>query len=78
LVENRIGLYNHLKENGIMAQIHYYPVHLMPFYRNFGWKENDLPLVEEYYSKCISIPIYPSLTDDEQEYVIQVIKNFYE
>jgi len=78
LVENRIGLYNYLKENGIIAQIHYYPVHLMPYYRNLGWKENDLPFVEEYYSKCISIPIFPSLTDDEQEYVIQIIKKFYE
>ena len=78
LVEDRLGLYNHLKENGIFAQIHYYPVHLMPYYRTFGWKENDLPFVEEYYSKCISLPMYPSLTDEEQEYVIQIIKNFYE
>ena len=77
LVEDRLGLYNHLKENGIFAQIHYYPVHLMPYYRNFGWKENDLPFVEEYYRKCISLPMYPTLTFDEQEYVISSILNFY-
>ena len=78
LVEDRLGLYNYLKSNGIYAQIHYYPVHLMPYYRTFGWKENDFPFVEEYYSKCISLPIYPTLTVEEQEYVIKVIKDFYE
>jgi UDP-4-amino-4,6-dideoxy-N-acetyl-beta-L-altrosamine transaminase len=78
LVEDRLGLYNHLKENGIFAQIHYYPVHLMPYYRNFGWKESDLPFVEEYYSKCISIPMYPTLTLEEQDFVIKAILEFYE
>jgi UDP-4-amino-4,6-dideoxy-N-acetyl-beta-L-altrosamine transaminase len=77
LVEDRLGLFNHLKDNGIFAQIHYYPVHLMPYYREFGWKENDLPFVEDYYSKCISIPIYPTLTFHEQEYVISTILNYY-
>ncbi len=77
LVEDRLGLYNHLKANGIFAQIHYYPVHLMPYYRSFGWKENDLPFVEAYYSKCISIPIYPTLTEEEQDFVIATILNYY-
>ena len=77
LVEDRLGLYNHLKANGIFAQIHYYPVHLMPYYRNFGWKENDLPFTEAYYSKCISLPMYPTLTVEEQEYVISNIFEYY-
>lgn len=77
LVEDRLGLYNYLKANGIFAQIHYYPVHLMPYYRNFGWKENDLPFVEKYYSKCISLPMYPNLTVEEQDYIISMILNYY-
>jgi UDP-4-amino-4,6-dideoxy-N-acetyl-beta-L-altrosamine transaminase len=77
LVEDRLGLYNYLKANGIFAQIHYYPVHLMPYYRNFGWKENDLPFVEAYYSKCISLPMYPTLSVEEQEYVILTILEYY-
>lgn len=77
LVDDRLGLYNHLKEKGIFAQIHYYPVHLMPYYRSFGWKENDLPMVEEYYSRCISLPIYPTLTDEEQDFVVSTILNYY-
>ncbi len=77
LAEDRLGLCNHLKTKGINAQIHYYPVHLMPYYRSFGWKENDLPLVEAYYSKCISLPMYPTLTEEEQVFVIETILNYY-
>jgi UDP-4-amino-4,6-dideoxy-N-acetyl-beta-L-altrosamine transaminase len=78
LVEDRLELYNYLKKNGVFAQIHYYPVHLMPYYRNSGWKEKDLPFVEEYYSKCISLPMYPTLTTEDQDYVIKKIEEFYE
>jgi len=77
LAEDRLGLYNHLKANGIYAQIHYYPVHLMPYYRRFGWKENDLPFVEAYYSKCISLPMYPTLTEEEQDSVIATVLSYY-
>jgi|688.fasta_scaffold229872_2 UDP-4-amino-4,6-dideoxy-N-acetyl-beta-L-altrosamine transaminase len=77
LVEDRLGLYNHLKAKGIFAQIHYYPVHLMPYYRSFGWKENDLPVVEDYYSRCISLPMYPTLTNGEQDFVVSTILNYY-
>lgn len=77
LVDERLGLYNYLKANGISAQIHYYPVHLMPYYRNFGWKENDFPFVEAYYRKCISLPMYPTLTVEEQEYVISTVIEYY-
>ncbi len=77
LVEDRLGLYNYLKANGIFAQIHYYPVHLMPYYRSFGWMENDLPSVEEYYSRCISLPMYPTLTEEEQDFVISTILDYY-
>jgi len=77
LAEDRLGLYNNLKANGIFAQIHYYPVHLMPYYRSFGWKENDLPSVEAYYGKCISLPMYPTLTEEEQYFVITTILNYY-
>jgi dTDP-4-amino-4,6-dideoxygalactose transaminase len=77
-VEDRLGLYNYLKENGIFAQIHYYPVHLMPYYKQFGWQEDDFPFVEEYYNKCISLPIYPNLTIEEQNFVINKTLEFYE
>jgi UDP-4-amino-4,6-dideoxy-N-acetyl-beta-L-altrosamine transaminase len=75
--ENRVGLYNYLKENKIFGQIHYIPCHLMPYYQDQGWKEGDMPVSEEYYKYCISLPMYPTLTNEEQEYVIQTILDFY-
>lgn len=76
-VENRLALYNELKKNGIFAQIHYIPTHLMPYYRQFGWKEGDFPHAETYYSRCISLPMYPTLTDEQQDFVIQKILSFF-
>jgi dTDP-4-amino-4,6-dideoxygalactose transaminase len=70
-------LYNYLKENKVFAQIHYIPCHLMPYYKQFGWKEGDMPIAEEYYKKCISLPMYPTLTSEEQEFVINKIKEYY-
>ena len=76
--EDRLGLYNHLRENKIFAQIHYIPCHLMPYYRQFGWKEGDMPISEAYYKNCLSLPMYPTLTDEEQQYVIDLILSYYE
>ncbi|TKC56941.1 UDP-4-amino-4,6-dideoxy-N-acetyl-beta-L-altrosamine transaminase [Pedobacter hiemivivus] len=75
-VENRLGLYNYLRANNIFAQIHYIPCHLMPYYKEFGWKVDDMPNAEEYYKHCISLPMYPTLTNEEQKYVINKILNF--
>jgi hypothetical protein len=49
----------------------------MPYYRQFGWKEGDLPVAEKYYRHCLSLPMFPTLTTDEQNYVIQSIIGFY-
>lgn len=75
-VEERLGLYNYLREHKIFAQIHYIPCHLMPYYRQFGWKEGDMPHAEDYYRHCISLPMYPTLSDEEQDYVIEKVKEF--
>lgn len=77
-VDDRLGLYNYLRENKIFAQIHYIPCHLMPYYRQFGWKEGDMPNAESYYKDCLSLPMYPTLTVEEQQYVLDLIFSFYE
>ncbi len=76
-VEDRLGLYNYLREHHIYAQIHYIPCHLMPYYREFGWKEGDMPNAENYYKHCISLPMYPTLTEEEQDFVIEKVKEYY-
>ncbi len=77
-VDNRLELYNYLRENLIYSQIHYIPVHLQPYYKKIGWKKGNMPFAENYYEKCLSLPMYPTLSDEEQNYVIQKIKDFFE
>ena len=76
-VDDRLGLYNYLRENHVYAQIHYIPCHLMPYYRGQGWNEGDRLNAENYYRHCISLPMYPTLSDEEQVTVINLINSFY-
>jgi UDP-4-amino-4,6-dideoxy-N-acetyl-beta-L-altrosamine transaminase len=76
-VEERKGLYDYLSEKGVFTQIHYIPIHLQPFYKKMGWSRGDFPIAESYYQHCLSLPMFPSLSDEEQEYVIQQIKNYF-
>lgn len=75
-VENRRGLYDFLRENKIYAQIHYIPVHKMPYYKEEA-KTASLPNAESYYSRCISLPMFPTLKEEEQQFVIDQINAFY-
>jgi dTDP-4-amino-4,6-dideoxygalactose transaminase len=50
----------------------------MPYYKQFGWKKGDLPNSEKYYDGCISLPMFPTLSSDEQKFVIQSILEYFE
>lgn len=76
-VNDRLGLYNFLREFEIFAQIHYIPAHLMPYYKSLGWRKGDLPHAEKYYEHCISLPIFPTLKEEEQSFVIEKVFEFY-
>jgi len=75
-VEDRKGLYEHLRSNNIFAQVLYSPVHLQPYYKQFGWKKGDFPVVENYYERCLALPMFPTLSNEEQDYVIEKVKEF--
>jgi UDP-4-amino-4,6-dideoxy-N-acetyl-beta-L-altrosamine transaminase len=75
-VTNRKELYDSLRTEGVYAQIHYVPLHTMPYYQAFGNKKGDLPLAEAYYAGCISLPMYPTLIDEEQDFVIEKVLKF--
>ena len=75
-VDDRKELYDFLRTKNIMAQVHYVPVHLMPYYRQFGWQPGDFPNAERFYARCLSLPMYPTLTDDEQAYVIDSVNQW--
>ena len=72
-IENRDQLFTTLRNANVFAQIHYFPVHLMPYYKEMGWQRGNFPLAEDYYARCISLPMYPTLTNEEQEKVIEVV-----
>jgi len=75
-VENRKGLYDYLREFNIFTQIHYIPLHILPYYKAIGYGDADLKNAENYYNHCISLPMYPSLADEEQEFVIKKVLAF--
>ena len=75
-VENRKELYDFLHSKGILAQIHYVPVHTMPYYKNIGYADAGLVHAEKYYSRCISLPMYPTLSNEEQSYVLKNVLEF--
>ena len=74
--DKRKGLYDYLRANKIFAQVLYIPAHTMPYYKQFGWKIGDLPVAEDYYQHCLALPMYPTLTDEEQDWVIEKVKEF--
>lgn len=75
--DERKGLYDYLHQHKVFAQVLYIPVYTMPYYKNIGHKDGECPVAEEYYRHCLALPMYPSLTDDEQEWVIECVKEYF-
>ena len=72
--KTRLEIFNGLREQGVMVNVHYIPIYLHPFYKNFGYQPKDYPNAQIYYSNCISIPLFPSMLDEDCETVISSIK----
>ncbi len=75
-VNNRKELYDNLRNEEIYAQIHYIPVHTLPYYQSIGYSGADLSNAENYYSRCISLPMFPTLTEEEQSFVIEKVLEY--
>jgi UDP-4-amino-4,6-dideoxy-N-acetyl-beta-L-altrosamine transaminase len=67
-------VFEELREAGIGVNLHYIPVHLQPFYRDLGFKPGDFPEAERYYRGAITLPIFPSMTEDEVKFVIAQVR----
>ena len=67
-------VFESLRDNKIMVNLHYIPVHLQPFYENMGFSKGAYPEAEKYYSEAISIPLYPSLSFEDQDFVVNCLK----
>lgn len=71
----RSELMTELRKRGIQTQVHYIPVYTQPFYRKkFGTKWGDCPNAERYYQKCLSLPLYPAMTDGDVKRVVNEVK----
>lgn len=68
-------LYRKLIEAGIAPQVHYIPIHLQPFYARFGFKKGDFKNAEKYYKNTLTLPLYPTLSQEEQNKVIEVLRS---
>lgn len=62
-----------LLSNGIGSQVHYIPINKQPYYKNLGYGNENTPIMDNYYKKCLSIPLYPSLSDEDINRVINNI-----
>jgi len=75
LGKNRSYIMKSLKSKGISLQTHYMPINAQPFYKNMGYNPNSTPKALEYYSQCLSIPLFVGLTTQDQEFVIDALKS---
>ncbi len=57
----------------IGVNVHYIPIHTQPYYRRLGFRAGDFPAAERYYARAISLPLFPGLTDDQQDFVVRTL-----
>lgn len=74
----RREFFDEMVSRGVQPQVHYVPVYWFPYYQELGYKKGLCPNAEEVYKGIMSIPLYPSLTEEETEYVVDVIKTIVE
>ena len=63
-------VFESLREQGIGVNVHYIPVHTQPYYERMGFKPEDFPLAQDYYRQAISIPMFQTMTDEQQDIVV--------
>ena len=69
----------HLASKGIGTGLHYpVPLHLQKVFMKLGYKRGDFPVTEQLANECLSLPMYPELTEDQIEYVCETVRTFYD
>ena len=75
LGRTRAQVMTDLRARGVVTQVHYIPVHLQPYYRNkYGYGPGKCPVAEAYYRRCLSLPLFPAMSDDDVAHVIDAVK----
>ena len=72
---DRLRVFERLREAGIGVNVHYIPVHLQPYYRAMGFEPGDYPEAERYYAEAISLPLYPTMSEAQQDQVVAALRS---
>lgn len=72
--KSHLEIFESLREQGIGINLHYIPVHIQPYYQRMGFKLGDFPEAERYYAEAISLPLFPAMTDRDQDDVVSAIQ----
>ena len=72
--KTQLQIYNKLRQKDIAVNLHYTPVHRHPYYENLGFKKNDFLEAEKFHQEAISIPMFPTLTNKQQNFVMKSLK----
>lgn len=67
-------VFESLREQGIGVNLHYIPIHLQPYYQRMGFREGNFPQAERYYAEAISLPMYPTLVDNQQKQILAAVR----
>lgn len=70
-----LEVFDALRAANIGVNLHYIPVHLQPYYqKHFNFQIGDFPQAEQYYKEAISLPLYPDLTEEQQDYIVETLE----
>lgn len=72
--EKRGAVFNTLRKAGIGVNVHYIPVHVQPYYQNLGFNAGDFPIAEDFYQRIISLPLFPDLSHEQQDYIVATLR----
>ena len=73
-LKNRRQVYDAMRAAGIEVAVHYIPVHLHPHYRKLGFKPGDFPNAEAYYARALTLPLFPRMSDLDQDRVVEALR----
>jgi len=72
--KSRREVFDTLRRQGVGVNLHYIPVHLQPYYSRMGFKKGDFPQAEAYYGEAITLPLFPALTESQQDDVVNALR----
>ncbi|NQZ22275.1 MAG: UDP-4-amino-4,6-dideoxy-N-acetyl-beta-L-altrosamine transaminase [Colwellia sp.] len=71
--DQKVSLFNKMREKGIQVHVHYIPIHLQPYYQELGFALGDFPKAELYYQQALTLPMHTKLTNEQQQYIIRTL-----